>query len=217
MSRILVINPNSSQAMTETIRTSASTGSDTAHAITVTRTPGAPAAINTDEDERLAVEAMLTIPELDRLDDFDAIVIACFGDPGLAELRSRTSKPVIGIAQAALTFAATAHGGFGIVAASHDAVPILERLVASYGLERWCHGVTAVGVGVRELSMSLETYMPAVEERCRELGLTRGAPSICLGCSALGPSAPALSAALGRPVLDAVPLALSVALTAAQS
>lgn len=216
MSRILVINPNSSQAMTETIRTSASAVSDRAHSVTVTRVPGAPAAINTDEDERLAVEAMLTIPELDELDDFDAVVIACFGDPGLAELRSRTSKPVIGMAQAALTFAATAHGGFGIVAASDDAVPIMERLVESYGLERWCHGVTAIGVEVGELSTNLATHLPTIEERCRELTLERDAASICLGCSALGPTAPALSASLGRPVLDAVPLALSVALTAAR-
>ncbi|MGW0044185.1 aspartate/glutamate racemase family protein [Rhodococcus sp. NPDC003348] len=216
MSRILVINPNSSQTMTDTIRRSAASASDRSHTITVTHTPGAPTAIDTALDERRAVEAVLALPQLEHLDDFDAICIACFGDPGLEVLRTLTSKPVIGMAQAAMTFEATAYGSFGIVAASQDAVPIMERLVASYGLGPWCRGVTAVGVGVGELSANPDRHLPVIEERCGDLIRDHGAASICLGCSALGPAGSQLSARFGRPVLDAVPLALSVATTAAR-
>jgi len=208
MIRILVINPNSSVEMTSSILRSAAVARLPGTELAVVRTPDAPAAIDTREDEDRAVTAMLRLPDL--VGPADAVVIACFGDPGVSEVADRTGLPVIGMARAAMVHATRAHGSFGILAASHDAVGIMTDMVERYALGDTCAGVQAIGVGVAELDRDLPGHWDGIVFAARRL-VAAGADSICLGCSALGPVADVLSAELGVPVLDAVPIAVLAA------
>ena len=51
----------------------------------------------------------------DREENADAFIIACFGDPGLEAAREVTDKPVIGIAQAAITAARLMAPNFSVL------------------------------------------------------------------------------------------------------
>lgn len=217
MVRILVINPNSSAQMTSSIRRSATAvlrpgplagGEPGRTELAVVRTPGAPRAIDTREDEDRAVAAMLRLPDLDG--PADALVIACFGDPGVPEVAARTGLPVIGMAWAAMTHASQTHGSFGILVASQDAVAIMTDMVERYGMGEACAGIEAIGVGVAELDRDLSSHRAGILSAARRL-VDAGAASICLGCSALGSVAESLAAELGVPVLDAVPIAVLAA------
>ncbi|WP_232715761.1 aspartate/glutamate racemase family protein [Gordonia metallireducens] len=203
--RVLVINPNSSELMTAMIASSARNALPDAE-IEVLRMTESPEGINTRADEEIAIEAMLDHEVAGRLDDFDAIVIACFGDPGVPELQAHTTRPVVGIARNALEYASLTHGGFAIVAASVDAEEIMRDLVDAYDLTDHCRSVTSVGIDAASLARGGRDHLPAITSRIRELitTLDNGVESVVLGCTALAPLAEDLEAELGIPILDPV-------------
>ncbi|WP_168702065.1 aspartate/glutamate racemase family protein [Gordonia paraffinivorans] len=203
--RVLVINPNSSESMTAMIAVSARTALPDGE-IEVLRMTDSPEGINTRADEEVAVEAMLDHEVADRLDDFDAVVVACFGDPGVPELQARTRRPVVGIARNTLEYAAETYGGFAIVAASVDAEEIMCDLVDAYGLTDRCRSVTSVGIDAASLARGGLDHLPVITARIRVLltALDNEVESVVLGCTALAPLAQQLEAELGIPVIDPV-------------
>jgi Asp/Glu/hydantoin racemase len=63
----------------------------------------------------------------------DAVVLACFGDPGLAALREVAAVPVVGMAEAACREAAQ-QGRFAIVTGGVGWRTMLEEFIATLGL-----------------------------------------------------------------------------------
>src|SRR5919202_945294 len=103
--RILVINPNSTEAVTR--------GMDAA--LDVLRFPGGPRidsvtlpegppGIETEQHVAGVVAPLCSLIEREERST-DAFVIACFSDPGLFAARETTAKPVFGIMEAGLTAA----------------------------------------------------------------------------------------------------------------
>ncbi len=99
MARILVINPNSSKAMTQ-LMAQCLTGiaANTAHQIACIELAKSPPGINTDENAKAVVPHIIEAVEQEKA---DAIVIGCFSDPGIQAVREQMSAPVFGIAQCA--------------------------------------------------------------------------------------------------------------------
>jgi allantoin racemase len=62
-----------------------------------------------------------------------AVLVACFGDPGVWALRGVAGVPVIGLAEASMR-EAMAHGPFGIVTGGKAWGPMLERLARGWQL-----------------------------------------------------------------------------------
>ena len=127
MPGILVINPNSNESVTAGLRESLA-GID-AHIDCCTIETG-PFGIESDEDiatvEPMVVDCVRSSP------DYDAYVIACYSDPGLAACRSLVSRPVRGMQESAIE-TAMAHGGrFGVLALSEESIArhlaYIERL-----------------------------------------------------------------------------------------
>lgn len=63
----------------------------------------------------------------------DAVIVGCFGDPGVHALRERSGLPVMGLAEAALREAG-AHGPHAIVTGGLPWRPMLQRFAAAEGL-----------------------------------------------------------------------------------
>src|SRR5690242_3218208 len=100
--KIKIINPNTTQSMTDKIAASAHAvaGSDT-QIIAVSPQMG-PATIESYYDEALCAVGVLEEIRQGEPLGIDAYIIACFGDPALYAAREITSVPVIGIAEAAM-------------------------------------------------------------------------------------------------------------------
>src|SRR5580658_3314549 len=97
MARILVINPNSSVAVTQGMDESLNAlRSVSGPKITSTYLADAPVGIETQKD----IESVV-FPLCQKIDSepADAYVIACFSDPGLALARETTSSLVLGVAE----------------------------------------------------------------------------------------------------------------------
>jgi Asp/Glu/hydantoin racemase len=151
LNRILVINPNSIEAMTHEIdRAVAPLRLEGGPAIEcVTLTDGPPGI----QSQRDADSAVLPICNYIRKHDSEAsaFVIACFSDPGLYAAREVTSKPVFGIAECAMAVALTQGDRFGIISILDNAIARHRRMIRATGLESRFAADFAIGVGVPDL------------------------------------------------------------------
>ena len=125
MSRIWVINPNTTRAMTSTIEACARAvaGPDT-EIVGVTSEFGPPS-IESHYDEAMSVPGLLDAVKRGEAHGVDGYVIACFGDPGLDAAREVARGPVIGIAEAAMHTASHLGRGFSVVA--HEVKQLATR------------------------------------------------------------------------------------------
>ncbi|TXN72064.1 Asp/Glu racemase, partial [Methylobacterium sp. WL18] len=131
--RILVINPNSSQAVTAAIDAALDplrlAGGP---AIAVTDLPDGPASIASQQD---ADSVVMPLARRIAADGADAFVIACFSDPGLHTAREvARGRPVMGIAEWGILRSLTLGERFGIVALSEGSVRRQRRMVRQMGL-----------------------------------------------------------------------------------
>lgn len=226
--RILLINPNTSRAMTATIAAAARevAGAD-AEIVAVCPEPGrGPAAVESHVDEVAAAAAVVELVRADLASGgSDAYVLACFGDPGLDAARELVEVPVIGIAEAAMHVAAIAGRRFAIVTTLGRTLGRARDLVARYGMDRACAQYRAVEIPVLALEEPDEHTLARIERECRAaldppaLGAVgasgaAGDPvdAIVLGCAGMADLCAQLSARVDAPVIDGVAAAVGLAM-----
>src|ERR1700755_250642 len=114
--RIKIINPNTTQSMTDKIGACARAVARPGTEIVAVSPAMGPVSSESHYDEALAVPGLLQeIAKGEREEGIDAYVIACFGDPGLKAARELARGPVIGIAEAAMHLASMLGRSFSVV------------------------------------------------------------------------------------------------------
>jgi allantoin racemase len=200
--RLTVINPNTTQSMTDLIEAEARrvAGPDT---VVTGRTPSmGPASIESHYDEALSVPGLLEIIRTDN--EADAFVLACFGDPGLDAAREAASRPVVGIAEAAMKTASLLGRSFSVVTTMSRTVGRAWDLARTYGLERQCAGVHACDIPVLELEEDQERTYAVILAFAKTALAQDGSDAIVLGCAGMAGLPELLSQQLGVPVVDGV-------------
>ncbi|MFD1911274.1 aspartate/glutamate racemase family protein [Halodurantibacterium flavum] len=209
MKRILVINPNSSGAVTDSL-TEALAGLAGARFDCI-RIPESPATIMTEED---VARAGIRVAETIAADPgADAYVIACFSDPGLDLARSLTAKPVIGIQEAGILTAMARADRFGIVALGPASVARHMRRMRAMGvIGRLAAELDLGGVSAEDAGRSDAVYARTLEvgRRLRDMG----AGALVPGCAGFAPRRAQLERDLGIAVIDPVQAAAAIALGA---
>jgi allantoin racemase len=169
---------------------------------------GAPS-IESAYEEYISIPGALEAAVAAERDGYDAVILGCFGDPGLDGFRELLSIPVVGPCEAGMHVAAMLGSSFGIVTVLDSVVGPLKKLVRSAGLESRAAAVIACDVPVLELEP--ESY-DRILATCRT-AVAAGADALVLGCmsmSFLG-VAERLSADLGLPVVNPARTALKTA------
>ena len=132
--KIMIVNPNSSEKMTEAIRKAAESYAESAFEIVCRSIPGAPEFIETYEDQILAAPGMIQLIR-ENEKDFDAFVVACHCDPNLDVVKEITKKPVVGIGEASMKLASMLGHRFSVVSTARHSIPNKEALVRKYHLQ----------------------------------------------------------------------------------
>lgn len=182
--------------------------------VEVREAPDGPGSIESAVEESLAVPGLLeAVPALEA-EGFDALIVGCFGDPGLAAARELVGIPVVGPAQASAHLAAQLGLRFGILTVVDEVVPSLRRLMRSYGLDALLAGVWAVRVPVLELRERRDETLAALVAE-GERAIAAGADALVLGCMSMGflDVAAELGRRLELPVVNPVLAALRSAET----
>ncbi len=134
MIRILLINPNISDSVSDLIRAEAQRSASPGTEVEVLTAPFGVAYIETRFEALIGAYAAAQLAA-EHHARFDAVVVAAFGDPGLAGLREALPCPVTGLTEAALASACLLGNRFSIVAISQRIRAWYRETVHAYGLE----------------------------------------------------------------------------------
>ncbi|MEM1075558.1 MAG: aspartate/glutamate racemase family protein [Pseudomonadota bacterium] len=181
---IVLINPNSTSAMTDAMASTAAAVAPDAHVEGWTSRDGPPA-IQGPEDGAACVPPMLELVEKADREGAQAIIIGCADDTGLAEAREIANCPVIGIGQAAYHFAALCGPRFSVVTTLLVSVPVLEANIATHGLSANLVRVRASGVPVLDLEADKANATRRVLEEVKRAEAEDDIQSIVLGCGGM--------------------------------
>ncbi len=212
MVRLLVINPNTSESMTSTIRASAEGAACALDVEVDTRCASAgPESIEGQFDE--IVSAYWTLDTVMRvIDAYDGIVVACFGPHAAIEgIREASELPTLGIFEASMLYAMPLGARFSIVTTSPRWEPLLVEGVRALGLEQRCASVRGTGLAVLDLErLPYQDVLRRIAEQA-ELAVTQdGAEVIILGCAGMAGLQDTVAKAVSVPVVDAVAAGVSL-------
>ena len=202
--KIAVINPNTTQSMTEKIGAAARAVAGPGTTILAVSPSMGPVSIEGHYDEAVSVLGVLDEVRRGEAEGCDGYVIACFGDPGLLAAREVARGPVLGIAEAAMHVASMVGSGFSIVTTLARTVGIARHLVEAYGMTRHCRGIRATDLAVLDLERADSSASAAILEECRRAVREDRADAIVLGCAGMADLAKRIGESLGVPVVDGV-------------
>ena len=202
--RIKVINPNTTQSMTDKIGQAARAAAAPGTEIVAVSPTGGPVSIEDHYDEAYAVPGLLGEIRTGESQGCAGYVIACFGDPGLDASREIAKGPVIGIAEAAMHAASFIATGFSVVTTLERTCVIARRLADRYGFRDVCRGVRGTDLPVLELENPHSGAYARILDECRHALAEDKSGAIVLGCAGMADLCSRLSKELGAPVIDGV-------------
>lgn len=208
---IFIVNPNSTQAVTDGIDRSIDPMRPFSPVPIEARTlPEGPPGIETQAHVDGVVAPLLThCAALEN--NASAFVIACYSDPGLAALREQSARPVLGIAEASILTAMTLGQRFGIISILSRSIPRHMRYVGAMGVMDRLAADMPLELGVLELADRDRTFdrLKTVGTRLRDEAM---ADVLILGCAGMTAYCADLQDHLGLPVVEPCRAAAAMAI-----
>jgi Asp/Glu/hydantoin racemase len=212
--RILVINPNSNDAVTrgleEALRPLAFPDGPEIECRTLKE---GPFGIESQADADSVAMPLRRMVEGEN--SASAFVIACYSDPGMQVCREGTSRPVFGIAECGVLTALARADSFGVIAIKSRSIPRHMRYLRQMGLTDRLAGERPLEMSVAETASGDGTLARMISVGT-ELRDQDGARAIVMGCAGMARHRKPLEEALGVPVIDPTQAAVAMALGAVQ-
>lgn len=208
--RILVVNVNTTESMTDSIgRQAAAAASPGTEIIALTPLFGADSVEGNYESYLAAIAVMETVrayPE-----PFDAVIQAGYGEHGREGLQELLDVPVVDITEAGASTAMFLGHKYSVVTTLDRAVPMIEDRLKLAGLDARCASVRASGLGVLELEEDPDRAVTAIVEQAHCAVTEDRAEVIVLGCGGMAGLDADIRKRTGVPVVDGVAAAVTIA------
>lgn len=212
--RLLLINPNISESVSELIRSEAQRSASAGTEIEVLTAPFGVAYIETRFEALIGAYAAAQLAA-EHQERFDAVVVAAFGDPGLTGLREALPVPVTGLTEAALASACLLGNRISIIAISQRIQAWYREVVQSYGLGSRLASIRALDRPLASIGQVQDEHAHALKALAERAVDEDGADVIVLAGAPLAGLARALKGQLPVPVVDGVSSAVRHAETLA--
>jgi allantoin racemase len=201
--RILMINPNTSAAITESL--AARVRQIAGPGVTILPVTGRFGARYISSRAAAAIAGHAALDALaEHVADCDAVYLACFGDPGLAALKEVSPAPVVGMAEASVKAACGFGRRFAIVTGGAAWGPMLKELVAGFGVSDRLAAIRTIEQSGDEIARNPGAAMDCLVSACNACANQDGAESIILGGAGLAGLAAAVQRAVPVPVICSV-------------
>jgi allantoin racemase len=214
VTRLLLVNPNTNTRTTALMAAIAQRAAPAGVSVEgATVATGAPLL---DDPAKLAVgaEAVQALLAATDLSPYAGVIVAAFGDPGLAESRAAAPVKLTGIAEAAMAEAA-AIGRFVIVTTTALLAPSIDARVVEYGHAARHAGTFLTEGAAAALMADPAQLKAALEATARHALAQTGAEAIIIGGGPLAAVAEALRPRFAVPIIEPVPAAVRLALSRA--
>ncbi|WP_420406060.1 aspartate/glutamate racemase family protein [Nisaea sp.] len=204
--RILLINPNATEYVTERMAVAAREELGAAWHVEEMTNAGAPSIITDDAGLELATNLMVEAFEKGR-DPLDGVIVAAFGDPALQELKSMLPVPVVGIAESGMLEAAE-YGNFAIVTPTPDLFDAINGLAERYGVRSKLAAQLTTETDAYVLMSQPEALVATLRGMIEEAVADGGVDAVVIGGGPLADAARELAASNPPcPIVGPVPAA----------
>jgi allantoin racemase len=208
--KILVVNVNTTETMTKTIGESArAVAASGTEIVELTPFLGAESVEGNVESYLAAVAVMDRVLAYEG--EYDAVILAGFGEHGREGLQELLDVPVVDITDAAAHLACLLGHRYSVVTTLDRAVPLIEDRLLLAGLASHCASVRASGLSVLELEESEERAVAAIVDQAKRAISEDRAEVIVLGCGGMAGLDAAVRDATSAPVVDGVAAAVKLA------
>ena len=209
--KIFVINPNTSQTMTDHIRVALEAVKRSDTELTVTCPDRGPETIESAYDEAFAIPPTLGLVKKANEEGYDAVILACFSDPGLEAAREVSVIPVIGIEESTLHMAAMLGAKFSIMTPRKQRIPSKCEHVHIRGLSHFLASVRSLDLSVAETDSDPAKTKQRLMDVAKIAVEKDGAEVIVMGCAGMAGYAREIEEILSVKVLDPAAVALKTA------
>lgn len=199
--KVLLVNPNSSELVTEALRKAVVPMQREDMQIDVIQCVGTPKEIVSSFDELKAGAAAAELL-LEKEADYDGTVIGCFADPGLRAARELVRIPVAGLYESSAIFAKLQGRRYSVVASGNE-----------QDISPWIGSIRDLGdidnvASIRYVGATVEKAMKVSDDEICEIinacRKTDGADAVILGCAAFAGRGEFLSKSTGIHVIDGI-------------
>jgi Asp/Glu/hydantoin racemase len=201
--KLLLINPNISDSVSELIRAEAQRSASPGTEVEVLTAPFGVAYIETRFEAMIGAYATAQLAA-EHHAKYDAIVVAAFGDPGLAALREVMPVPVTGLTEAALASAHLLGHRVSIIAISQRIQAWYREVVDAYGFGSRLASIRALNRPLASIGGVQEEHAQALKALAERAVDEDGAEVIILAGAPLAGLARSLKGQLPVPVVDGV-------------
>jgi allantoin racemase len=208
--RILVVNVNTTESMTEAIgKQAAAVARPDTEIVALTPLFGAESVEGNYESYLAAIAVMETVRAY--RDPFDAVIQAGYGEHGREGLQELLDVPVVDITEAAASTAMFLGHKYSVVTTLDRTVPLIEDRLKLAGLDARCASVRASGMAVLELESDPDAAVEAIVAQSVRAVEDDRAEVICLGCGGMAGLTEQVVQRTGVPVVDGVAAAVTIA------
>ncbi len=161
--------------------------------------------------EHIAVHKFIEVAVNAEEDGFDAILMGCFYDPGVREVRELVKIPVVGVGEASFHMAAMLSADkFSVLVGRRKWIPKMSANARVCGLDSRIASWRVLDLSVPDMKDDDKTYAAVLREA--EAAVREDhAEVVCLGCTGLIGQAQKVQEKLGVPVLDPIAVGLKMA------
>jgi len=208
--RILVVNVNTTESMTEAIAATArDAASEDTEIVGLTPRFGAESVEGNFESYLAAVGVMERVRSYSQ--PYDAVIQAGYGEHGREGLQELLDVPVVDITEAAASTAMFLGHRYSVVTTLDRTVPLIEDRLKLAGLDARCASVRASGLSVLALEQDRAATEHAIVQQADNAVHNDHAEVICLGCAGMAGIDRQIRERTGVPVVDGVAAAVTLA------
>ncbi len=199
--RILLLNPNTSQSITDILAAAAiPAAAQGTEIVPITAPRGVPYISSRAEAQIGGAIALEMLAE--RAGTYDAAIIAAFGDPGLFAARELFDVPVIGMSEAAMLTACMLGKRFCIVTFAAAMEAWYRECVEQHGLAHRCAGIRCLDGGFRSIDDVQDEKEAALIELANKSVALDGAEVVILAGAPLSGLAAKVADRVNVPLVD---------------
>ncbi len=201
--KLLIINPNISTSVTELIGQEARRVASPSTVITTVTAELGVAYIETRFEAMLGAYATAELAAR-HADVHDAVIVAAFGDPGLAALREVLDIPVLGLTESALMSACMLGQRFSIIAISRRISAWYRETVQTNGLLDRLASIRTLDQRVQNIGSIQNDHADELKALCMQAIEQDGADVLIIAGAPLAGLARTIAADIPVPLVDGV-------------
>jgi len=210
--RLLIINPNISDSVTALIEAEARRSASPGTQITMKTAAFGVAYIETRFEALIGAYATAQLAA-EHHGGHDAVIVAAFGDPGLAGIREVMPVPVLGMTESALATACLLGQRFSIIAISQRIQAWYREVVEANGLIGRLASIRALNQELVNIGSVQAEHAEALHTLCERAVREDGAEVIVFAGAPLAGLARSMQGQLPVPLVDGVSSAVRHAQT----